>query len=713
MDSIFSSLISAETNIKVRQVENTLRLLDDGATIPFISRYRKEATGGLDEVEIGKIKDLYSRFQDIAKRRQTILSTIEEQGFLTDELRKRIADIWDAALLEDIYMPYKPKRKTRAEAARQKGLAPLADLLLAQRDGIVAEREAEKFIKGEVKDVSDALKGARDIIAEKVIEDERARGIIRMQFARRAVISSHIIKGKEDEAQKYRNYFDFSEPLKRCSSHRLLAMRRGEAEGLLRVAIMPENLDECQERLERLFVRKNNDCSRQVMEAVDDACKRFILPSMETEFSSQSKKAADEEAICVFARNLKQLLLSAPLGEKRVLAIDPGFRTGCKVVCLDAQGNLLHNETIFPHPPKNEAKQAYSKLKTLVEQYSVEAIAIGNGTAGRETEQFVSSIAFSRKVAVFVVSEDGASIYSASDVAREEFPSYDVTVRGAVSIGRRLMEPLAELVKIDPKSIGVGQYQHDVSTSMLKKALEETVVSCVNAVGVNINTASKHLLTYVSGLGPQIAQNIVDFRAESGAFRSRRDLLRVPRLGAKVYEQSAGFLRIQNADNPLDSTAVHPERYGLVEQIARDCKTTVAELINSHSLREQIELKRYVSAEVGLPTLEDIFRELEKPGRDPRGELKIFTFDKNLRTINDLEVGMQLKGVVSNITNFGCFVDIGIKEKGLVHISEMADRFVSDVSAVVAIQQQVSVRVLSIDLEQKRIALTMKSVDSN
>ncbi|CCY89667.1 tex-like protein N-terminal domain protein [Bacteroides sp. CAG:1076] len=705
-------MIATALKLPVHRVENTLKLLQGGATIPFISRYRKEATGGLDEVQIGDIHTRYEKLCELAKRKETVLSTIEEQGKLTDALRERIANCWDATELEDIYLPFKPKRKTRAEAARQKGLEPLAMLLLMQRENNLSAR-VRQFIKGEVKDEEDALKGARDIIAEQVNEDERARNLIRNQFSRQAMIISKVVKGKEKEeaAQKYRDYFDFSEPLKKCTSHRLLAIRRGEAEGILKVSITPDDETACTERLERQYVHGNRECSAQVAEAVNDAYKRLLKPAIETEFSALSKEKADEEAIRVFAENLRQLLLAPPLGQKRTMGIDPGYRTGCKVVCLDAQGNLLHNEAIYPHPPKSETALAGRKLVKLVEQYKIEAIAIGNGTASRETERFVTSQRYDREVQVFVVSEDGASIYSASKIAREEFPEYDVTVRGAVSIGRRLMDPLAELVKIDAKSIGVGQYQHDVDQTKLKASLDQTVESCVNLVGVNVNTASKHLLTYVSGLGPTLAQNIVDYRTENGAFHSRKELLKVPRMGAKAFEQCAGFLRIPHADNPLDNSAVHPESYAIVEKMAKDLKCSVADLIKDKELRSRIEVKNYVTDTVGLPTLTDIMQELDKPGRDPRQKIQVFEFDKNVQTIDDLREGMELPGIINNITNFGCFVDIGIKENGLVHISQLADKFVNDPTTVVSMHQHVRVRVLSIDHERKRIQLTMKGLN--
>ncbi|MEQ2515224.1 MULTISPECIES: Tex family protein [Bacteroides] len=705
---LFHKMISGLSGISEKQISSTLHLLGEGATIPFISRYRKEVTGGLNEVQIEQIKEQHDKLCDIAKRKETILGTITEQGKLTAELEKRINDTWNPTELEDIYLPYKPKRKTRAEAARQKGLEPLATLVLLQRENNLSARAAS-FVKGEVKDVEDALKGARDIIAEQVNEDERARNAVRNQFSRQAEINAKVVKGKEEEAAKYRDYFDFSEPLKRCTSHRLLAIRRAEAEGLLKVSITPDD-EACIERLERQFVRGNNECSEQVSEAAIDAYKRLLKPSIETEFAAQSKEKADDEAIRVFTENLRQLLLAAPLGQKRVLAIDPGFRTGCKVVCLDAQGNLLHNENIYPHPPVGKTGEAASKLRKMVEAYQIEAISIGNGTASRETEDFINQQTFDRQIPVFVVSEQGASIYSASKIARDEFPDYDVTVRGAVSIGRRLMDPLAELVKIDPKSIGVGQYQHDVDQTKLKKALDQTVENCVNLVGVNLNTASSHLLTYISGLGPQLAQNIVNYRAENGAFNSRKELMKVPRMGAKAFEQCAGFLRIPGAKNPLDNTAVHPESYHIVEQMAKDLKCTVNELIADKDLRRKINISDYVTPVVGLPTLQDIMQELEKPGRDPRKAIKVFEFDKNVRTIADLREGMILPGIVGNITNFGAFVDIGIKENGLVHLSQLAERYISDPTEIVSIHQHVMVRVMNVDTDRKRIQLSMIGV---
>mgnify|MGYP003370930422 CR=1 FL=1 len=709
MTDFFHKRIAQTLSLSEKQIQQTLHLLQDGATIPFISRYRKEATGGLDEVQIEAIQTQYDKLNELAKRKDTITNTIREQGKLTDELSKRIAETWDATVLEDLYLPFKPKRRTRAEAARQKGLEPLATLLMLQREP-QPEKRASTYVKGEVKDVEDALKGARDIIAEQVSEDEQARNQVRNAFTRQAVLTTKVVKGKEEEAANYRDYFDCQEPLKRCSSHRLLAIRRGETEGFLKVGISPDD-DACTERLERQFVRSHNACGMQVSLAVQDAYKRLLKPSIETEFATSSKERADEEAIHVFTANLRQLLLASPLGQKRVMGIDPGFRTGCKVVCLDAQGNLLHNENIYPHPPVSKPKEAMAKLQKMVEAYQIEAIAVGNGTASRETEEFLKRQTFHQDVQIFVVSEQGASIYSASKIARDEFPEYDVTVRGAVSIARRLMDPLAELVKIDPKSIGVGQYQHDVDQSKLKKSLDQTVENCVNLVGVNLNTASSHLLTYISGLGPQLAQNIVNYRAEHGAFHSRKELMKVPRMGAKAFEQCAGFLRIPGAKNPLDNTAVHPESYCIVEQMANDMHCTVEELITSKELRQKIKLEHYLTDTVGMPTLKDILQELEKPGRDPREPIKVFEFDKNVRTIEDLCIGMELPGIVGNITNFGAFVDIGIKESGLVHLSQLADRYISNPNEVVSIHQHVRVKVLNIDMERKRIQLTMKGVE--
>ncbi len=700
-----NDIIARRLNLRPNQVAATINLLEGGATIPFISRYRKEATGGLNEVQVAQVKDENDKLLELTHRREYILQTIEEQGKLTDELRQRIASTWDAAVLEDIYLPYKPKRKTRAEVARKKGLEPLADKLM--KDPFTApERAAAAFVKGEVGSAEEALQGARDIIAERINEDERTRQTVRRSFELTGTIHSKVVKAKEAEAGKFRDYFDWSEPLRRCTSHRLLAMRRGEAEGVLRVSITPADEDDCLARVERPYVKRGSAAAKQLEMAAADAYKRLLRPTIETEFAAGSKSRADEEAISVFATNLKQLLLAAPLGQKRIMGIDPGFRTGCKVVCLDAQGNLLHNETIYPHAPQNQYARASFKVKTLVEQYAIEAIAIGNGTAGRETDEMVRALQL-EGVDVFLVSEDGASVYSASKTAREEFPDYDVTVRGAVSIGRRLADPLAELVKIDPKAIGVGQYQHDVDQAQLKKALDQTVESCVNTVGVNLNTASRHLLTYVSGLGPALAQNIVDYRTQNGPFKSRRELLKVPRLGAKAYEQCAGFLRIPEAANPLDNTAVHPERYALVERMAKDAGCNVPQLIASADTRAAIDLNRYCTAEVGLPTLTDIMAELAKPGRDPRGTAKVFSFDERLHTIADLQEGMEVPGVVTNITKFGCFVDMGIKTKGLVHVSHMADHFVKDPAEEVHIQQKVTVKVLEIDEERGRIALQL------
>lgn len=709
--NLFAKRISDLLNINIKYVDNTLELLDSGCTIPFISRYRKERTGGLDEVQITQIYELNERMKETAKRKETIIKTISEQGKLTPELEKRINECWEPEVLEDIYMPYKPKRRTRAQVARENGLEPLATIIMLQRDS-APETTARRFINENVKSEEDAIKGALDIIAENVSEDERSRSQLRNAFRRGAIITSKVIKSKADtdEAAKYSDYFDFSEPLKRCSSHRLLAMRRGEKDGILRVSISADD-EECVEKLKRLFVRGYGRCSTLVGEAVADSFKRLLKPSIETEFATMSKENADSDAIAVFAENLRQLLLAAPLGQKRVMGIDPGFRTGCKVVCLDEQGNLLHHEAIFPHPPRNEQIEASTQIKEMVKKYGVEAIAIGNGTASRETDRFVKTLGLADSIQVFTVSEDGASVYSASKTAREEFPDKDVTVRGAVSIGRRLMDPLAELVKIDPKSIGVGQYQHDVDQAKLKKSLDLTVESCVNSVGVNLNTASKHLLTYVSGLGPTLAQNIIDYRTANGAFRSRSQLLKVPRLGPSAFEQSAGFLRIPDAKNPLDNTAVHPESYKIVEKMAKDCGCSVAELIKDKDKRKSIRLDRYVSEKVGMPTLTDIMAELEKPGRDPREQLEEFEFDPNVSTPDDLVEGMVLPGIVTNITNFGAFVDIGVHQDGLVHISQLADRYVSDPTQVVKLHQHVMVKVIEVDRRRNRISLSMKAVD--
>ena len=711
---IFTKLISTELHLQEHAVENTLKLLDEGCTIPFISRYRKERTGGLDEVQITAISNRLEQLQEIAKRKDTVVKTITELGKMTPELQKRIDDCWESTVLEDIYLPYKPKRRTRAQVAREQGLEPLAQLLLLQREQD-PKRAAQRFVRDGLA-VADCLKGAQDIIAEQMSEDERSRNQVRSAFRREAFIESKVVKAKKDsdEAQKYSDYFEWEEPLKRCSSHRLLAMRRGESEGILRVSITIDD-DEAVERLQRNYVRGNGACQRLVAEAIEDGYKRLLLPSIETEFMNLSKQKADEEAIRVFAENLRQLLLGAPLGQKRVMGIDPGFRTGCKVVCLDAQGNLLHHEAIFPHPPINHRMQATMHLQDMVKKFQIEAIAIGNGTASRETKEFVEDAL--KEMAqgkpaptIFVVSEDGASVYSASKVARDEFPDEDVTVRGAVSIGRRLMDPLAELVKIDPKSIGVGQYQHDVDQTQLKHSLDQTVESCVNLVGVNLNTASQHLLTYVSGLGPVLAQNIVDYRKENGAFTSRAQLKKVPRLGPAAFQQCAGFLRIPNAKNPLDNSAVHPESYHVVEQMAKDQHCSVSDLISDATKRSQIDIKQYVTDEVGLPTLTDIMKELEKPGRDPREQIEEFEFDNSVQTIEDLHEGMELPGIVTNITNFGAFVDIGVHQDGLVHVSQLANKYVSDPTQVVRLHQHVRVRVIGVDLRRQRISLSMKNM---
>lgn len=735
---IFTRLISTELHLQEHAVENTLKLLDEGCTIPFISRYRKERTGGLDEVQITAISNRLSQLQEIAKRKETIVKTITEQQQMTPEQEKRIKDCWESTTLEDIYLPYKPKRRTRAQVAREQGLEPLAQLLLLQRESD-PKRAAQRFVVagGSPADVHAALQGAQDIIAEQVSEDERSRNQVRAAFRREAFIESKVVKSKKDsdEAQKFSDYFEWEEPLKRCSSHRLLAMRRGESEGILRLSLTIDD-DEAVRRLKRNLPpapsQGGGACRRLLEEAVEDGYKRLLLPSIETEFMNLSKQRADEEAIRVFAENLRQLLLSAPLGQKRVMGIDPGFRTGCKVVCLDAQGNLLHHEAIFPHPPVNHRMQATIHLQDMLEKYQIEAIAIGNGTASRETKEFVTSLPAlsqgeraaapddphrhsspsgrSAQVPVYVVSEDGASVYSASKVARDEFPDEDVTVRGAVSIGRRLMDPLAELVKIDPKSIGVGQYQHDVDQTLLKHSLDQTVESCVNLVGVNLNTASKHLLTYVSGLGAVLAQNIVDYRKENGAFTSRAQLKKVPRLGPAAFQQCAGFLRIADAKNPLDNSAVHPESYHVVEQMAKDLHCTVADLISQADKRSQIDIRKYVTDTIGIPTLTDIMKELEKPGRDPREQIEEFEFDSSVQTVEDLREGMELPGIVTNITNFGAFVDIGVHQDGLVHVSQLADRYVSDPTQVVRLHQHVRVRVIGVDLRRQRISLSMKGM---
>lgn len=700
-------LISKRLNISESRVAGALQLLLDGATIPFIARYRKEATGGLDEVEIAAIYAENEKLDELIKRKAFVIEAIEAAGALTDELRARVEASWDVNEIEDIYLPYKQKKRTRATIAREAGLEPLAKIIMAGRCDDI-ERQAERFVNDKVVTAEDAIGGAQDIIAEWVSESEAARNAVRRLFEREAVITSHVVRGKEEEAANYRDYFEKLYRLSRCPSHALLAMRRGESEKLLKVNIEIDD-DEAIERLEKIFIKTDNKTADIIRHAVKDGYKRLLAPSIETEFAKSSKEVADKEATRIFANNLKQLLLAAPLGQKRTMGIDPGFRTGCKVVCLDAQGNLLYNDTIYPHPPKSETSMAMKKISTLAEQYKIEAIAIGNGTAGRETEQFIQKVSFRNPPLVFVVSESGASIYSASAVAREEFPDYDVTVRGAVSIGRRLMDPLAELVKIDAKNIGVGQYQHDVDQTMLRQALDQTVETCVNSVGVEVNNASKQLLTYVAGVGPKLAQNIIDYRTENGGFKSRKELLKVAKMGAKTYEQCAGFIRVAASENPLDRSAVHPERYALVERMAKDLGVKVEDLINNAELRKQINVNKYVSAEVGLPTLQDIMSELEKPGRDPRMQIEAWSFDPNILTINDLHEGMLLDGEVTNITNFGAFVNIGIKENGLLHISQIADRRISSIEEVLHINQHVKVRVLDIDLDRRRISLTMKN----
>ncbi len=701
-------LIAKRLGLHEWQVENTIRLLDDGATIPFISRYRKEMTGSLDEVKLLHIKDEYTRLKELDARRESVIRSIVEQDKMTPGLRDKIDAAVTMAELEDLYLPYRPKRRTRATIAREKGLEPLARIIMEQKE-TAPERIAEEFLNDSVAGTSEAISGAADIIAEWINEDQTARMRLRNLYDREAVIFSKAVKGKESDGIKFRDYFDWSEPLRKCPSHRLLAMRRGEEEGFLRLAILPDE-ENAVNILNSIFVRGRNRSSEIVANSVRDSWKRLLAPSMETEFRNISKEKADVEAIAVFADNLKQLLLASPLGEKNVLAIDPGYRTGCKVVCLDRQGGLAHNETIYPHPPQNETALSVKKILTLVNAYKIEAIAIGNGTASRETEDFIKWIKFDRDIQVFVVSEAGASVYSASKVARDEFPDYDVTVRGAVSIGRRLMDPLAELVKIDPKSIGVGQYQHDVDQQKLQDSLDEVVSSCVNAVGVEVNTASMHLLTYVSGLGPQLAQNIIDYRNENGAFRSRKELVNVKRMGAKAFEQSAGFLRIRNAENPLDSSAVHPESYHVVEKMARDLGCDIKELMANETRRKELKLEKYVTPSTGLPTLKDIMEELAKPGRDPRSQIKEFSF-ADIHSMEDLVQGMIVPGIVTNVTKFGAFVDIGIKQDGLVHISNMSNTYVNDPSRIVKLHQHVKVKVLDVDIDRKRIQLSMKGVD--
>jgi uncharacterized protein len=701
-------LISKKLGLHDWQVENTIRLMDGGATIPFISRYRKEMTGSLDEVQLMHISEEYERLKELDARKEAVIKSIEEQEKMTPELRKRIDTALTMSELEDIYLPYRPKRRTRATIAREKGLEPLAVLILDQKlnDPLL---KAEEFLNDDVATAEDAIAGASDIIAEWISEDEKARKQLRYLFEKEAFIYSKVVKGKEATGIKFSDYYDWSEPLKKCPSHRLLAMRRGEEEGFLRLSVEPVE-ENAIDLLKAIFIKGRNASSDIVAASVKDSWKRLLSSSMETEFRNTSKEKADIEAINVFAENLRQLLLGSPLGEKNVLAIDPGFRTGCKVVCLDRQGNFIHNETIYPHPPQNETAMSIKKILSLVNAYKIEAIAIGNGTASRETEDFIKWVKFENDIQVFVVSEAGASIYSASKTARDEFPDYDVTVRGAISIGRRLMDPLAELVKIDAKSIGVGQYQHDVDQQKLQKSLDDVVMSCVNAVGVEVNTASKHLLTYVSGLGPQLAQNIVDYRTENGPFKRRKELLKVKRMGDKAFEQSAGFLRIRNADNPLDASAVHPESYHVVELMSKDLGCDVTDLITNENKRKEIKLDRYITPVTGLPTLKDIMDELAKPGRDPRSKIKQFSF-ADVHTMEDLSEGMVVPGIVTNITKFGAFVDIGIKQDGLVHISNMSRTYITDPSTVVKLHQHVMVKVIAVDIERKRIQLSMKDVD--
>jgi len=694
-----------------RYVKNLIRLLEEGATIPFISRYRKELTGSMDEVQVGQVQEIYEHFKELEKRKKTILDSIEQQGKLTLELRARVVECREGRALEDLYLPYKPKKQTRASKAKAKGLEPLAAWLMKQESGEVL-RKATRFVTGDVADEAEALQGARDIMAEWVSENERARGAVRRLVERAAVIVSRVVKGKEQEGEKFADYFDYRETLRRCPSHRMLAIRRGEAEGFLRVALeIPD--EEALQMLEKQFVREGRgESSQWVREAVRDGYKRLLFPSIESEYLSLGKQKADEEAIRVFAENLRQLLLAPPLGNKRILAIDPGFRTGCKVVCLDETGHLLHNETIYPHPPRNEHRQAANKVVNLVATYRVDAIAIGNGTAGRETERFIQNLRYERKIQLFVVSENGASVYSASKIAREEFPEYDVTVRGAVSIGRRLMDPLAELVKIDPKAIGVGQYQHDVDQTKLKESLDRVVESCVNRVGVNVNTASKYLLMHVSGLGAALAENVVAYIKEHGPLRSRQELKQVKRMGEKAFEQCAGFLRIVGAEHPLDNSSVHPESYPVVERMARDLSLPLSALIGNEEACARVDLQRYVNEQIGLPTLRDIIEELKKPGRDPRSVAKIFSFAENIHSIDDLNEGMIVPGIVTNLTNFGAFVDIGVKQDGLVHISELADHYIANPIEVLSLHQHITVKVIQVDKVRKRIALSLKQAQN-
>lgn len=709
MNSKIIEIISQKSGLRIEAVANTVKLLSESATVPFIARYRKEMTGGLDEEQIIRVKELCNKFTELEKRKKSVLKRVEELGALTEELKKRISQCTEPIELEDIYLPYKPKKETKAAIAKKRGLEPLAEILFKQQEQN-PELRASAFLNDEVKEVEEALSGARDIISEWISENEQARNIVRREFSRGALLSSKVIKGKEEEALKYRDYFEWSEPWKRCASHRFLAISRGEKEGFLRMSVKPDKAIP-REHLLKFFVRPGNSSSTHVMMAVKESYKRLIEPSMENEFLKILKEKADKEAIDIFSKNLRQLLLAPPLGQKRILALDPGYRTGCKVVCLDEQGNLLHNDTIYPHKPREDKKMASKKMASMVNAYKIEAIAIGNGTAGRETESFIKNIKFDRKLKVFVVSEDGASVYSASPAARQEFPGYDVTVRGAVSIGRRLMDPLAELVKIEPKSIGVGQYQHDVNQKNLKESLDSMVEICVNTIGVNVNTASYHLLAYISGIGPTLAKNIVEYRKSTGNFKSREDLKNVKLMGPKAFEQSAGFLRIPGSSNPLDNSAVHPESYGVVKKIADDLQCNIEKLIHNEKLVSKIKPEKYISDTTGLPTLIDIKNELLKPGLDPRKPAKVFEFAENVFSIEDLKEGMIIPGIVNNITKFGAFVDLGIKQSGLIHISELADRFISDPSEVVKLHQHLKVRVKEIDMARQRIQLSLKGVE--
>lgn len=710
MEKNFAEKIAGHLGLKSWQVANTLKLFDEGATLPFISRYRKEMTGSLDEKQIALVREQHLKWTELEKRREAVLKSVFEQGKLTHALQKSIEEAESLTQLEDLYLPFKPKRKTRASVAREKGLEPLAMMIMEQREHNLLAK-AERFTGEQVKDPDEALQGARDIIAEWIAEDIRARNAIRTLFRKDATIRTKVVKGKEEEGNKYTDYFQYEENLRRCPSHRYLALIRGESEGFLRVSIAPDE-EESVQILEYQFLKGSGECADHMQLSIRDAYKRLLQPSIENEVRAEAKEKADAEAIKVFAENLRQLLMASPLGQKNVMAIDPGYRTGCKLVCLDSQGNLVHNETIYPHPPQEERAAAIKKVTSLISAYRIEAIAIGNGTAGRETEAFIRKIKFDRDLQVFVVSENGASVYSASDVAREELPDYDVTVRGAVSIGRRLMDPLAELVKIDPKSIGVGQYQHDVDQAKLKSGLDQVVESCVNQVGVNVNTATPYILTYISGLGPQLARNIINYRMESGAFGSRAQLKKVPRMGEKAFEQCAGFLRIPGSKNPLDNSAVHPESYGIVQKMADDLQCTLADLLKDEQLRKKIDIRKYVTSDIGLPTLKDIMDELARPGRDPRPRIKYFEFDPNVRGLNDLKPGMILPGIVTNITRFGAFVDVGVKQDGLVHISQMADRFISDPQDVVQLHQHVIVKVVEVDVQRKRIQLSMKESET-